>query len=311
MNYYQQKAADPSGKHAAAPVSDSAQEEQVSCEKLMKQIDAIHELPTLSAVAMQISTMLQDINTSAQDLAKVIEKDQAIVPKLLKLVNSAFFGFSQKVTSVSHALMLLGFNTVRNAVLSIEIINTLELKNKIAGFDITQFWRHAVSVAVVSRYLDQQTGGNFKEDVFTAGLIHDIGKIIMARYFPNHFEKTWYSMQKNATTFQEAEVKHFPVHHAAIGAQLAKRWNLPDQLRRVIAQHHTTKKKVSGESIILLVHAADALVHTYMDDEAGNIDWPICMASRELLAKELTAADQWMPAIKEETLIACQSLLEE
>ena len=176
---------------------------------LLKRIDTLHELPTLSAVAMQVSTMLQDINSSAQDLARIIENDQAIVPKLLKLVNSAFFGFSTKVSNIAHALMLLGFNTVRNAVLSIEIINALELKNKIEGFDVTEFWRHAIRVAVVSKYIDRESGDAHKEDAFAAGLIHDIGKIVMANYFTSSFNAAWQSMHQNHIRFLEAEDRHF------------------------------------------------------------------------------------------------------
>lgn len=294
-----------SNQHACPDCDD------VTSQELMRRIDSIHELPTLSVVAMQVSSMLQDINTSAQDLSKVIENDQAIVPKMLKLVNSAFFGFSQKVTSVPHALMLLGFNTVRNAVLSIEVINAVELKNKIAGFDITQFWQHAISVAVISRHLDQMMGGANREDVFAAGLIHDIGKIVMARYFPSNFEATWYSMQQSGLSFWDAEKKHFPVHHAAIGAQLAKRWNLPDELRRVISQHHANRKKAAGELLPLIVHTADALFYQYMEQNRMSDFPPICMGARQALAKPLAETDKWMPELKDEIKSACRSLLEE
>jgi putative nucleotidyltransferase with HDIG domain len=287
---------------------DSPKAELVAKE-LMKRIATIQELPTLSGVVVQVLSMLQDINTSAEELAGVVEKDQAIVPKLLKLVNSSFFGFSTTVSSVQHAVMLLGFNTVRNAVLSVEIINALELKRRIEGFDIAKFWRHAISVAVISRYLDQETGKQYREDVFAAGLIHDIGKIVMAHYFTDRFEAVWKTMCQEKISFWEAEPKHFPIHHAAIGAQLADRWNLPPALREVVAHHHTGNKDSQDENIVLIVHTADALANQFMEDELPVQEWPIIMAAREMLGKQIDSAPQWMPELQEEISSACEVLI--
>ncbi len=277
--------------------------------ELMRRIDTIQELPTLSAVVVQVLSMLQDINTSAEELTKVVEKDQAIVPKLLKLVNSAFFGFSTKVTSVQHAVMLLGFSTVRNAVLSVEVINALELKNRIEGFDISKFWRHAISVAVISRYLDQETGKQYREDVFAAGLIHDIGKIVMAHYFAERFEATWKTMCSEKISFWEAEPKHFPINHAAIGAQLALRWNLPPSFQEVVANHHHDSIEGENRNLVLIVHTADALANRHLDEEMPIEEWPISLPAMEMMGKQIDAAPQWLPELNEEITSACEVLI--
>ncbi len=277
--------------------------------ELMRRIDTIHELPTLSAVVVQVLSMLQDINISAEELTKVVEKDQAIVPKLLKLVNSAFFGFSTKVTSVQHAVMLLGFSTVRNAVLSVEVINALELKHRIEGFDISKFWRHAISVAVISRYLDEETGKQYREDVFAAGLIHDIGKIVMAHYFTDRFEATWKTMCSEKISFWEAEPKHFPINHAAIGAQLAMRWNLPPSFQEVVANHHHASIVGENKNLVLIVHTADALANHYLDEEMPIEECPISLPAREMMGKQIDSAPQWLPELKEEITSACEVLI--
>lgn len=294
-------------------IQDSAASEKAfSAEKLLRQLDAVHELPTLSTVAMKLSRTLQDINMPARDVADIIQYDQSIVTKMLKLVNSAFFGLNSRVSSVQHALMLLGFNTVRNAVISIDVINALKINKKIKGFDIWTFWRHAIGVAVISRYLDQQTGHHYREEVFTAGIIHDIGKIVMARYFSDRFQAVWETMLGQQLTFWEAEHRHFPLHHTDLGAQLARRWHLPDPMPVVIGGHHTCAPNGSADNLVYIIHAADALSHVYLENGLPAKDWPpISMGARRLLKHQITSADQWIPALKDDIKQACQILMEE
>jgi putative nucleotidyltransferase with HDIG domain len=282
-----------------------------TAEKFLLQLDAIHELPTLSTVALQVGRMLQDINISAQDIARIIQNDQSIVTKMLKLVNSAFFGFSTKVSSVQHALMLLGFNTVRNAVISIDVINVLNIKGKIKGFDISTFWRHAVGVAVISRYLDEATGHHYREDVFTAGIIHDIGKVVMAHYFSDRFQTVWETMHSEQLNFWEAEHRHFPLNHAEIGAELAKRWHLPEPMCNVIGRHHTSARNGVVDNLVYIVHTADALFHVFLEDDSPTEDWPISTGARQLLKPQIRSADKWMTGLRKEIKEACQMLMEE
>lgn len=296
-------------KTAQKKTDTVAPDVELAAKELMKRIDNIQELPTLSTVVVQVLSMLQDINISAEELAGVVENDQAIVPKLLKLVNSAFFGFSTKVSSVQHAVMLLGYNTVRNAVLSVEVINVMDLKRRIEGFDITRFWRHAISVAVISRYLDQETGKQYREDAFAAGLIHDIGKLVMAHYFTDRFEATWRSMCQEKISFWEAEPKHFPINHAAIGAQLAERWNLPPALKDVVAHHHSGEVQGENDNLVLIVHAADALANHFMEEDHPAEHSYIHTAARELMSKQIASATTWMPELQEEISSACDTLI--
>lgn len=284
-------------------------EEAMTAEAFIQQLDAIHELPTLSTVAMKLSRLLMDINTSAKDVADVIQYDQSIVTKMLKMVNSAFFGFSNKVSSVQHALMLLGFNTVRNAVIAIDVINALNTKNKTKGFDISAFWYHAIGVAVISRRLDEETGHHFREDVFTAGIIHDIGKIVMAHYFSDRFQAVIETMHREQINFWEAEHRHFPMNHADVGIQLTRRWHLPDPMCNVVGRHHTTSKTSSVDNLVHIVHTADALFHIYLEDHSPTEDWPIGAEARHLLKAQIKGANQWIPVLREEIKEAYQLLM--
>jgi putative nucleotidyltransferase with HDIG domain len=286
-------------------------EKAISAETFIQRLDAIHELPTLSTVAMKLSRLLMDINTSAKDVAEVIQYDQSIVTKMLKMVNSAFFGFTSKVSSVQHALMLLGFNTVRNAVVAIDVINALKTKNKIKGFDISEFWHHAIGVAVISRRLDEETGHHFREDVFTAGIIHDIGKIVMAHYFSSRFESVLESMYREQINFWNAEHQFFPLGHTEVGNQLAKRWHLPELMCDVIGSHHNTSKSSSKEDLVLIVHAADALFHIYLENHSPTEDWPINPGARQLLRQQIKSAGHWIPELRQEIKEAYQLLMGE
>ena len=283
--------------------------QKLSAQTLSKRLDKTRELPTLPSVAIQVNQMLEDIETPAQQLARVIELDQAIAPKLLKLVNSAFFGFSSKVSSVSHAVMLLGFNTVRNALLSITVIDILGVQKKLPGFDIRQFWRHAVGVAVSTSHLDKQTGGRHRESAFTAGLIHDIGKIVMAQFFPEQMALVLEDTGKQQINFLEAEKRYFAMGHAAMGAYLAKRWNLPDAMTQAVKRHHNINH--SDDALALLVHAADALVNTHLIQGPEELQWPICQAAWKLLGQQIQTVQEWMPALNNDIDGACKLFLEE
>jgi putative nucleotidyltransferase with HDIG domain len=297
-------------RHKGSNVRQEYHGEIATAADMMRYMETIQELPTLSAVAMRVNGMLQEMNTTARELSEVIEKDQSMVSKLLRLANSSFFGFSSRVSNVAHAVMILGFNSVLNAVLSMSVIDSLAFpKNKQNGMDLTAFWRHAISVAVVSRHLRQASGGHRHENAFTAGIIHDIGKVVMARYFSDRFGRVCQTMGTEKSTFQEAEKSHFPMGHGAVGAFLVRCWNLPDDLSAVVAQHHQPEIMSRANDLVLVVHAADAIVNRYLENREPSDGWPMCNAAGTLLAEQINTVDQWLPGTREEIQAAVQAIL--
>ena len=119
----------------------------------LKKLDRIPDLPTLSIVDLEVNKMLQDVDVSISKLSETIEKDQAMISKILRLVNSAFYGFQSKINSISHAITILGFSTVRNAVVSIAVVDAFSGKEALEDFDISDFWKHSVAVAVTGRHM--------------------------------------------------------------------------------------------------------------------------------------------------------------
>lgn len=231
--------------------------------------------------------------------------------------NGSLTGLWQRLITIGHLqlqsassnLMLLGFNAVRNVIISIEVIDALKLKDEIQGFDIRDFWKHAIGVAMIGSVLDRQTGGHCQEDVFTAGIIHDIGKIVMACHFRDLFQMTWETMRREGITFWEAEHRHFPVNHAMIGEYLSRRWHLPPLMQRVIGQHHTASSSDAVHRLIYIVHAADALHHVFLENSASTVGWPICKGARQLLRPLIRTADQWIMGLKEGIKEACRILI--
>ncbi|MBT8359115.1 MAG: HDOD domain-containing protein, partial [Deltaproteobacteria bacterium] len=197
---------------------------------MMKKLERIEDLPTLPTILFEVNTLLEDINTSAKKLSDTIENDQSMVVKILKLVNSSFYGLRSRVSDISNAVVLLGFNTVRNSVISVSIIEAFSVKNDLDGFDIKEFWKHSIAVAVTSKRLAEKCRVEAPDNCFVAGLLHDIGKLVLSQYFQDLFTRVWITAQKENLDFYEAEKKEISVKHPMIGSLLAKRWQFPDYL---------------------------------------------------------------------------------
>ena len=203
-----------------------------------QKIDGIKELPTLPMIYFKVNKALQNNEASIKGVADIIEMDQAMSSKVLHIVNCAFYGFRSKISSIHHAVMILGFNAVKNAIVSVSILDVFAIKEKFLGFDVKNFWSHSIAVAVISKHLAEKSRIASPEDAFIAGLLHDMGKLIMMQHFKEEFGQFWESQQKDGLTFYDAERAILPVNHAQIGAYLAKRWLFPEQLIESISGHH-------------------------------------------------------------------------
>jgi len=273
---------------------------------MLKKIQGISNLPTLPVIAMQINQKLQDYESPVDSLLELLEKDQSLVLKILKLVNSSFFGFKGKVSALRHAVSLLGYNTIQNAVVSIAVIDTLAIKNKLKGFAIEQFWEHSIHVAVMCKYLALKTRLASTENAFTAGLLHDIGKVILANYFPDLFVQVVDVMGTEHLTFQEAEKSLDAVSHNQTGGVLAQRWMLPDPLVKAIFNHHSQSDHMPEPQLSALVGISDAVVHRM----AGEDNYPLGMKQlsedeRNTMTSFLAGGIGWYQEVKTEMIDAC------
>ena len=275
-------------------------------EAFLKKLETIRDLPTLPQVALEINRLLENPEVTMEKVADTIEKDQAIVPKLLRLVNSSFFGLEKKVGDVARAVVILGFNMVRNAIVSVSIIDSLKgIQN--ARLDFSDFWRHAVSCAVTSDYLAVQCGVRAHEDAFTAGLIHDIGKLVLAKYFPNEFVNIIQDVN-SGVSFYNAESNVLPIHHNQIGAYLAKRWHLPPVIIQAIHHSHGAHN-FSDQPIAFIISNVENILEGSDELFFNQKDFVAPPVLAEKMRTLIDSQEEWMPGVLEEIENACSVLM--
>ena len=278
---------------------------------ILKKLDRIEGLPTLPAIAMEVNKMLLDYDTSINKLSERLVKDQAMVSKILKLVNSAFFGFRGKISNISHAIVVLGFNTIRNAVVSVSIIDAFSSKETFDGFDVTELWKHSVAVAVTSKHLAEKAKIHSADDCFIGGLLHDIGKVILIQYFKELFQKVCLSVKVNNQSFYEAEKSEIPIDHAQIGGHLAKKWQLPAGLVDAIRYHHDVRPSVNDLNLLMIIHVADIIVNTHGTDSKAKLKLSdVHPGAVKVLRGQLGTVSDWYPAVSLEIESACKFFLE-
>ena len=274
--------------------------------QMQAKLQTVHNLPTLPAIAMEVNRLLLDIDAPIEQLVGLLEKDPTLVMKILRLVNSSFYGFRSKVNSLRHAVTLLGYNTVRNAVVTLAVMDILTLKNGPKGFEIEVFWRHAVEVAVTSRHLAIKTNLAPAEDAFICGLLHDIGKVVLANFYPLELSKLLAQIQETGQTFNatEAAMDYWP--HSHIGSYLARRWLLPETILQSIKYHHIGPMDEGMSVLVTIVNVGNRLAHMMSGDPAYclNLDTRL-PAVAAIKAKALCRDGRWYPEVKQEIEEAC------
>jgi len=283
----------------------------MKADEILKKLDSIKDIPTLPTIVFELNELLQDPNTPITEISDIIEKDQAMSLRVLKLVNSAFYGIHKEVNDIGNAIVLLGFNTVRNAIVSLGVINSFSGIRSLEGFDISDFWKHSLAVAVVSKSLAEKTKISSPDGCFVGGLLHDIGKVILAQYFQDLFEKVWNAAKKENISFYEAEKKEISIDHAIIGAHLATNWELPENFIDVIRWHHDVRNDSESKKMILIIYLSDIIVNSYNADPDGNIDLSAMHpAASKFLKKQLGEVDSWFTEVENDIQSSYEFFLE-
>ena len=188
-------------------------------------------------VANQVTNLINDPNSSSGDIAAVLRKDQVLTAKVLKLINSPYYGIPGEVTDVQRALAFLGFNTIAQLVLSLSVFSLFPRDGK-ESFSVLEFWKHALATAVVSEMIAKKVGYERPEETFTCGLLHDIGKLVLKQIAPVEFEKVVSLAKKKSISYTAAEEELGIPGHGFLGESIAERWPLPLVIRHCIRYHH-------------------------------------------------------------------------
>lgn len=279
---------------------------------ILKKLDRAKNLPTLPTVALKVNEMLKDYEVSVEQLTRVLEKDQSIVLKLLRLVNSAFYGLKSKIKNIPHAVTLLGYNTLRNAVISVSVIDAFKIQKQIEGFDVEKFWAHSIEVALIAKYLSEYSRLHPPEEAFTCGLLHDVGKLVQLISFPDVIRSIQSKIDTEHISYYEAEKQLAVMSHARMGAYLASKWLLPQDIVDVLKYHHHIKKEHSNYNQMVVVHVADLIVNATQGtgslcDQLRTLN----DETKSLLLNALKSMPDWFPKAKDEIQTACQFFMEE
>lgn len=237
-------------------------------------INKINSFPTLPTVAIQVVQTTSNPKSSAKDLMDIINPDISLTAKILKIANSPFYGLSREIDSLQHAVTILGFKEIRNLVLSTVVFDSFKNIDENAKFDIKKFWKHSFVCGLAANILaaDMKKASN---EFFVAGLIHDIGKLVIYIALPNEFFKLvdiTGPMKFKFMTFQ-AEKDVLGITHDEVGMGLLKRWNFPENLRTAVGFHHHPQETEEKSLLTFVVHTADILAHVCempAEDEDGN-----------------------------------------
>ncbi|MFA7293627.1 MAG: HDOD domain-containing protein [Rhodocyclaceae bacterium] len=231
--------------------------EKISPPNLEALLEGACKLPTLPQVVTHILRSLNDDNADADSLVQQLNTDPAIVARLLAAANSSAFGLSAQVATTRQAILVLGLKTVRTITLATALIE--HFSHSTSAFDSRQLWRHSLGVATCARAIAERIRCN-PEAAFSAGLLHDIGQILMVAVAPDSCAEVRVRMRQHDEPIIVAERAVFGYDHAAAGGALAKLWNLPDDITSGIHGHHTPDSGDDGE-MGDLIHIAEAVSH--------------------------------------------------
>jgi putative nucleotidyltransferase with HDIG domain len=225
-------------------------------EAIREKVQTIIQLPALPMIAMEVVELVDNPKTSASRLGKLISTDQALTAKVLKIANSPFYGFPKKISTIDFAIIILGYDALKEIVISISLVSSLQRKSD-AQFDAKAFWDHSILSGVLARRLARDLGYRVSGEVFVGGLLHDMGISVLHRYFKNEYKRIVEILQETDLTALEAEESVLGVTHAEVGGWLAERWNLPDHLVEAITMHHTPGRAERNKELVALIHCAD------------------------------------------------------
>lgn len=232
-----------------------------------KLILAVEGMPAFPDSVRKILALTQDINCTPKDLVQVIGKDPVVTVRILRVVNSSYYSLPKKISSLEHAVVYLGFNTIKNLAVAIAAIGALPQKNS-ADFDVQPYLQHCLSTASIAKHLATRVADADPVDCFIAGLLHDFGKIVLAQFKPVEFRLALRNSREEGESLHVTLRKVIGVDHTIVGGMLAEKWQFPHQLTQTIRYQYGPE--LQDTSLSACVFAANQLSKKLNLGFAGN-----------------------------------------
>lgn len=227
-------------------------------EEVWKVLERVTELPALAPIVQRVLVLLERDDFDWREVSEIIAQDQNLAAQLLKLANSAMTGLRRRVTSLTTALRILGARPLRNLLLTLSVRPFLQTTSE------AQIWEHSLACALVARRIAQQTQLVDPEEAFTAGLLHDLGKTLLLRYFPQSYKRASLIARQQGCPIFLMERLVFSTTHAEVGAWLLERWRIPTPFCEAVAKHHTPVPET--QPLAWHLYWANRLLHFVFDD---------------------------------------------
>ena len=238
-------------------------------DKNIRLLSNIRNLPSIPSIIFEVSKLLSYSNTSASDLGKVIGKDQGLVARILTVANSPLYGLPRRVATIEFAIVILGFEHIKNIVMALSMIEAFKGNDK-NNWDDKSYWNHTLFTATAAKGIADDLGYPKSGEVFTAALLHDLGISVVQRYFNKDFNTICNMVEYQHMRHLNAEELVLGFTHQEIGKFLIDKWNLPEALGEAIANHHHPSKAEKNKVLASIIHLAD-----YMTQRigAGSFYW--------------------------------------
>ena len=232
-------------------------------------LSSIRNLPSIPIVMFEVSKLLNNPNTSASELGKMIGKDQGLVAKILTVANSPLYGLPRRVSTIEFAIVILGFEHIKNIVIALSMVEAFK-KDGLKNWDSRTYWNHSILTASIAKKIADDLYFPKSGEAFTAGLLHDLGISIIQRYFNKEFNLINELVDNQQMRYLIAEEQILGLTHQEIGKFLISRWNLPSSLGDVICNHHHPSRSEENKVITSIIHLADYMTQ-YLN--AGGFYW--------------------------------------
>jgi HD-like signal output (HDOD) protein len=268
-------------------------------------VNSTIELPTIPEVLVKLNDVIARPDTSAPDVAKVIGADPAVSTNILRIVNSAYYGLQTRVASVSLAVSVLGFNMTKKVALKAAVFSVFAKRREpLQNFDPAGFWKHAVFVGVAARALVARSPAfarTHPEDAYIAGLLHDIGKIILMEKIAPRYLETLRKAAQQGRCESDVEREDFGFTHADVGSVLAIKWSLPEDLATAVRYHHAPSKDPFHRPLSSLIHVADHLAwRNGTPSTVGTVASALDDTAFEQIGLDRKAVDELQDQIRED-----------
>jgi putative nucleotidyltransferase with HDIG domain len=263
-------------------------------ESLKLYVQKIKQLPTLPVIAQEILTLVGNDLTSVSRIENVVENDPAISAKILSVANSVFFGVKAHTKTLDNAIMRIGFDNLKSIAMGISLMTVLQEGKSGKVIDYNRIYNHSVTVGFVARLISRKLKQDFSDEIMINGMLHDLGYLIMNKYFPEMYEEVLALFEKEGSLI-EAEKGVLDFTHADIGHWLAEKWNLPKTVLDTTLYHHTPSLAKRNLKRVAVIHLADYMTTRKMlSPTEKDPYYPFDYASLDILnitEKDITALE--------------------